>query len=75
MVHKRTELREKTDYSGLDYSKKYSWRRWALKEGPPPVAAELVCSQFHISPELPAQLAYELNFLDTIRQSVKYITN
>lgn len=69
-----TDLRDGTDYCGLDYLKNYSWRRWALKDGPPMVA-KLVLNEFHISPGLAAQLTCELNFLGIIGQSVKYVIN
>lgn len=68
-------LRDGTDYCGLDYLKYYSWRGWALKDGPPPVIANLVLNEFYISPGLAAQVACELNFLGTIGQSVKYVIN
>ena len=42
MLHERTELTGKTNYCELDYSKKYAQRKWTLKEGLPPVVAEMV---------------------------------
>lgn len=67
MVPGRTELRDGTDYCGLDCSKKDSWRR-SSKGGPPPVVAEFVLNKFHISSRLAAQLTYELNFFGIIGQ-------
>ena len=42
MLHERTELTGKTNDCELDDSKKYSQRKRTLKEGPPPVVAEMV---------------------------------
>lgn len=67
MVSGRTELRDGTDYGGLDCSKKDSWRR-SLKGGSPPVVSEFVLNIFHILSRLAAQLTYELNFFGIIGQ-------